>query len=107
MRIAVYLLALQGFFSLYYFQKTFFYAYLVFGLLNLVLAVGLVRRSKRIAKAALLYKGLDLFLAILMLMTGVVLQGVNALLDIVIIHDILGSEMFQGREGEMEDGEAD
>lgn len=100
MRIAVYLLALQGFFSIYYFQKTSYYTYLVFGLLNFVLAIGLVKNSKRIAKAALLYKGLDLFLAILMLMTGVVLQGVNALLDIVIIHDMLGSEVFHGREGD-------
>lgn len=102
MKIAVYIIALQGFFSIYYFQKASSYVYLAFGILNFLLAFGLLRGSRRAAKITLLYKGLDLFLAILMLMTGLLVQGINALLDIVIIHDILGSKMFQNTNPEEE-----
>ncbi|AIF69579.1 hypothetical protein PAP_05895 [Palaeococcus pacificus DY20341] len=100
MKLSIYLLFLQAFFLLYYFIKASgvsAYTYLAFGVLNFVLAWGLIRGERRAVKATLIYKGIDLFFSILMLMAGSLGAGISALIDFVIIHDLVG--LFgQGKE---------
>lgn len=103
MRLSVYLLFLQAFFLLYTFEKSaggLSYIYLGFGALNVLLGWGLLKGYKRAAKITLIYKGIDLFLAILMLIAGVLLQAINAGIDILIIHDLVGLFGKEDEEGE-------
>jgi len=91
MNPAVYLLFLQAFFLLYYYTSERSLIYLLFGVLNFVLAWAILKGEKRAVKITLVYKGLDLFFSILMLMSGVLSAGISALIDFVIIHDLIGS----------------
>lgn len=88
MKLAAYLLFLQAFFLLYYSRES--NIYLAFGVLNFLLAWGLIRGNKRVVKITLIYKGLDLFFSVLMLMAGSLSSGISALIDFVIIHDLVG-----------------
>jgi len=91
MKLAAYLLFLQAFFLIYYCAVERALIYFPFGLLNFVLAWAILKGEKRAVKIALVYKGLDLFFSILMLMSGVLSAGISALIDFVIIHDLIGS----------------
>lgn len=93
MRVAVYLLFLQSFFLLYYSAGTFGserYMLLIFGLLNFLLAWGIVKGERRAVKITIAYKGVDFFFAVLMLMAGAVFQSLNAAIDLAILHDLIG-----------------
>lgn len=61
-----------------------------FVLIDLALAYGLYVENRTAVKLALIYLGIDLFLAIAYLMAGVILKGVVAFLDFLAIHDIVG-----------------
>ncbi|WP_324736264.1 hypothetical protein VFC49_03970 [Thermococcus sp. SY098] len=90
MKLAVYLLFLQAFFLLYYYVSENSLIYLIFGLLNFVLAWAILRGESRAVKITLVYKGLDLFFSILMVMSGVLSAGISGLIDFLIIHDLVG-----------------
>ena len=90
MKLAVYLLFLQAFFLLYYYVSENSLIYLAFGLLNFVLAWAILKGESRAVKITLVYKGLDLFFSILMLMSGVLSAGISGLIDFLIIHDLVG-----------------
>ncbi|AHF80607.1 hypothetical protein [Thermococcus paralvinellae] len=90
MKLAVYLLFLQAFFLLYYYVSERIVVYLLFGVLNFVLAWAILKGEKRAIKITLAYKGLDLFFSILMLMSGVLSAGISGLIDFLIIHDLVG-----------------
>lgn len=96
MKLAAYLLFLQALFLLYYSKES--NIYLAFGVLNFLLAWGLIRGNKGVMKITLIYKGLDLFFSVLMLMAGSLSSGISALIDFIIIHDLVG--LF----GQREDG---
>jgi len=102
-KLSAYLLFLQAFFLLYGFEKSaggLSYIYLSFGVLNVLLAGGLLRGYRSAAKITLIYKGIDLFLAILMLIAGALFHAINAGIDILIIHDLVGLFGKRGEEGE-------
>jgi len=63
---------------------------LAFSLLNIFLAWGIFRGQKRAFKIAVIYKGLDFFFAILMLMAGSLPQALNAGIDLLVLHDLIG-----------------
>ncbi|WP_456396767.1 hypothetical protein [Thermococcus sp.] len=91
LRLSIYLLFLQGFFLLYFAYQSGYYAvYVLFALLNFLLASGLSRENRTAVKASLIYKGIDLFLSVLYLMAGDVLSGISAAVDLLIVHDIIG-----------------
>ncbi len=90
MKLTVYLLFLQAFFLLYYYVSENSLIYLTFGLLNFVLAWAIFKGESRAVKITLVYKGLDLFFSILMLMSGVLSAGISGLIDFLIIHDLVG-----------------
>jgi len=93
MKVAVYLLFLQSFFLLYYSASAFGserYMLLIFGLLNFLLAWGIVRGESRAIKITIAYKGIDFFFALLMLMGGATFQSLNAAIDLAILHDLIG-----------------
>lgn len=91
LRLSIYLLFLQGFFLLYFaYQSGYYTVYVLFALLNFILASGLSRENRTAVKASLIYKGIDLFLSVLYLMAGDVLSGISAAVDLLIVHDIIG-----------------
>ena len=90
MKLTVYLLFLQAFFLLYYYVSENSLIYLTFGLLNFVLAWAILKGESRAVKITLVYKGLDLFFSILMVMSGVLSAGISGLIDFLIIHDLVG-----------------
>ncbi|MCD6139791.1 MAG: hypothetical protein J7J05_02430 [Thermococcus sp.] len=93
MKLAAYLLFLQSLFLLYYSsgaRNIERYMLLAFALLNFLLAWGIFRGQKRVVKIAVIYKGLDFFFAILMLMAGSLPQALNAGIDLVVLHDLIG-----------------
>ncbi|MBO8175567.1 MAG: hypothetical protein H0Z18_09945 [Thermococcus sp.] len=90
MKLAVYLLFLQAFFLFYFYVNERALIYLLFGVLNFVLAWAILKGEKRAVKITLVYKGLDLFFSILMLMSGILSAGVSGLIDFLIIHDLVG-----------------
>ncbi|HDD31044.1 MAG TPA: hypothetical protein ENF72_00245 [Thermococcus litoralis] len=103
MKIAVYLLFLQSLFLLYYSAGAFGgerYMLLIFGLLNFLLAWGIVRGERRAIKITIAYKGADFFFALLMLMAGNLFQSLNAAIDLAILHDLIG--LFGKKEEPME-----
>ncbi|MCD6189061.1 hypothetical protein NF865_01005 [Thermococcus aggregans] len=103
MKIAVYLLFLQSLFLLYYSAGAFGserYMLLIFGLLNFLLAWGIVRGERRAIKITIAYKGVDFFFALLMLMAGNLFQSLNAAIDLAILHDLIG--LFGKKEEPME-----
>jgi len=73
------------------------WVYLPFVALDLILALGVWRENRPAIKVALVYLGIDLFLAIFYLMAGVYLQGVTAILDFLAVHNLIGYIMEQAR----------
>ncbi|WP_297486763.1 hypothetical protein [Thermococcus sp.] len=74
------------------------WVYLPFVALDLILALGVWKENRPAIKVALVYLGIDLFLAIFYLMAGVYLQGITAILDFLGVHNLIGYIMEQVRE---------
>ncbi|NJE25429.1 hypothetical protein E3E22_02080 [Thermococcus sp. MV5] len=107
MKLAVYLLFLQSLFLLYYSAEASGIEesmLLSFGLLNFLLAWGIIKGKTQAVKVTIVYKGIDLFFALLMLMAGSLSQALNAGIDLAILHDLIG--LFgRKEEGVMEENE--
>ncbi|ASJ01715.1 hypothetical protein A3K92_05030 [Thermococcus gorgonarius] len=76
-----------------------------FVVLDLILAYGVYVENRNAVKVALIYLGLDLFLAIFYLIAGVILKGVVAFLDFLAIHDMVSYIEAVAREDAEETGD--
>jgi predicted membrane protein len=110
--LATLLLFINGVMLLYYAYAWNSIVYLLFAFLSLILAYGVRRENRTAIKVALIYVGINFFLALLFLIAGNLFSAVDAAISFFVIHDILGyiqevyreeeSEGAEGREGELE-----
>ncbi|ASJ16177.1 hypothetical protein A3L04_03320 [Thermococcus chitonophagus] len=87
LQLASYLLALNAVLIFVMYQGSGLYQ--AFGLLSLLLAVGVRSEVKIAIKTALIYAGAEFFFALLYLMVGNLLSAIDAGINLLIIHDIL------------------
>ncbi|ASJ03125.1 hypothetical protein A3L09_07595 [Thermococcus profundus] len=88
LKVTAAVLAIQGLLALYTAQS-YPRVYLPFAALDFLLAYLVYTKSNTAVKVALIYLGIDLFLAIFYLIAGVLLKGVVAFLDFLAIHDMV------------------
>ncbi|NJE05445.1 hypothetical protein E3E36_04665 [Thermococcus sp. M36] len=89
LRLATFLLSINGLMLLYYAYSWSSAVYLTFALLSLVLAYGVRRENRTAIKAALIYSGASFFLALLFLIAGNLYSAVDTAVNFFILHDIL------------------
>ncbi|AEC51309.1 hypothetical protein PNA2_0392 [Pyrococcus sp. NA2] len=73
-----------------YYQSMGGLSYLLFSILCFLLAFGVRNEVKIAIKIALIYSGLEFLLALLLLIAGNILSGVDAAISLLIAYDILG-----------------
>ena len=88
--LSVFILILYGliFLGQYYMNGSFIY--LIFGLFVLVLAYGVVMKSKVAITVALLFSAFEFLMALFYLMSGAVLYAVDAVMSFLLLHDLIG-----------------
>jgi len=64
-----------------------YWSYYTFGVLSYALTYGLYKKNRTAVKITILYSGADLFLSLLLLISGLVQYGLNSLVDFLILHD--------------------
>ena len=87
--LATLLLFINGVMLLYYAYAWDSLIYLFFAFLSLILAYGVRRENRTAIKVALVYIGINFFLALLFLIAGNLFSAVDAAISFFIIHDIL------------------
>ncbi|WP_297437134.1 hypothetical protein [Thermococcus sp.] len=88
--LATLLLFINGVMLLYYAYAWNSIIYLLFAFLSLILAYGVRRENRTAIKVALIYVGINFFLALLFLIAGNLFSAVDATISFFVIHDILG-----------------
>jgi hypothetical protein len=63
--------------------------YGTFALFDVLLALAIYRRNRTAVKVALVYLGLDFFMATFYLIAGALLKGIIAFLDFLALHDMV------------------
>ena len=86
--LATLLLFINGVMLLYYAYAWNSLIYLFFAFLSLILAYGVRRENRTAIKVALVYIGINFFLALLFLIAGNLFSAVDATISFFIIHDI-------------------
>ncbi len=89
LNVAVTVLVVQALLLVYQYYAHRYVTYPFFVILDLGLAYGTWRRNRIVIGVSLVYLGIDLFLAIMYLIAGVLLKGVIAFIDFLAIHDIV------------------
>ena len=90
LRLATYLLSLNGILLLYYAYAWSSIVYLAFALFSLLLAYGVGAENRTAVKVALIYALVEFFFALLFLIAGNIYSAVDAAISFFILHDILG-----------------
>jgi len=105
LNVAVAVLIAQALLLVYQYYAHRYSTYPIFIAIDIGLAYGTWRRNRIVIGISLVYLGIDLFLAIMYLIAGVLLKGVIAIIDFLAIHDIVSYIGLVVREREeSEDG---
>ncbi|NPA47467.1 MAG: hypothetical protein GXO14_02330 [Thermococci archaeon] len=89
LKVAVAVLIVQALLLVYQYCVYHYSTYPIFIVIDIGLAYGTWRRNRIVIGIALVYIGIDLFLAIMYLISGILLKGVIAFIDFLAIHDIV------------------
>ncbi|BAA30906.1 hypothetical protein [Pyrococcus horikoshii] len=90
LRIATYSLLLNGILLLAYYYINSSYVYLAFSIFSFMLALGIKNEIRLAIKITLVYSGIEFFLALLLLMAGNITSSIDAIISLLILHDIIG-----------------
>ncbi len=106
LKVTVAVLLIQAILLVYQYSVHRYSTYPFFVAFDLILAYGVYRRSRIAVGVSLVYLGIDLFLAIMYLIAGVLLKGVIAFMDFLAIHDMvsyIGKAVKEKEEMELEE----
>jgi len=108
LRLATYLLTINGVLLLGYAYYWSSPVYLAFALFSLLLAYGTGVENRTAVKVALIYALVEFFFALLFLIAGNVYSAVDAAISFFILHDILGyiGAVYREEKAAEEEGES-